>query len=655
VLFATAALAVTTFAVPIAAAPSASASISLHGEVLTNATPLAAYDVSLWATNGSGAPGMLGTATTDGSGVFDIAYDPPADPSSVLYVVAHNTVAPPPVGAITLVNVLGPGNALASVVVNERTTVAAAYAMSQFASNGTIAGLSPGLQNAAGMAANLADPTTGGVSSVLANAPNGGSALSAFNSLANMVARCIATPIDCAALFTLATPPGGAAPSDTFQALVNVNHNPWQNVAGLHALSLLPPAPYAPALVVAPDAWTLALRFVGDGVSMDGPGNMVVDHLGNLWVTNNYEFSPGVLPAVCGARNVLKFTPSGQYAPGSPFTGGGLSGAGFGITLDPFGDVWVANFGFAAPPPDCPETDQPPHNSVSQFHPDGTPVSPAATSPNGDGGGWTQGGISFPQGTVSEPSGSIWIANCGANSVTVYPGGNPGLAHEIKDIGVVKPFAIAIGDDGDTFVTGSESNTVAVLGPDGAPVAGSPVPGGGLNRPLGVAADSGNNAWVANSGLIDLPCPLVDTTVSAGSITFIPDGALGSPVNFTGGGITIPWGITTDGDDNVWVANFGGKRLSQFCGTNTAACPPGFTAGQAISPAITGYGFDGLVRNTGVVVDQAGNVWLANNWKEVPIQTNPGGYELVAFVGMAAPVQVAPPRPRPQQVLRFTG
>ena len=39
----------------------------------------------------------------------------------------------------------------------------------------------------------------------------------------------------------------------------------------------------------------------------------------------------------------------------------------------------------------------------------------------------------------------------------------------------------------------------------------------------------------------------------------------------------------------------------------------------------SGYGFDGLVRNTGVAVDLSGNVWLANNWKNVPIQTNPGG------------------------------
>ena len=61
--------------------------------------------------------------------------------------------------------------------------------------------------------------------------------------------------------------------------------------------------------------------------------------------------------------------------------------------------------------------------------------------------------------------------------------------------------------------------------------------------------------------------------------------------------------------------------------------------GAAISPAGTGYRFDGLTRNTGVSVDPSGNVWLVNNWKNAPIQTNPGGYQIVAYLGMAAPVK----------------
>ena len=104
-----------------------------------------------------------------------------------------------------------------------------------------------------------------------------------------------------------------------------------------------------------------------------------------------------------------------------------------------------------------------------------------------------------------------------------------------------------------------------------------------------------------------------------------------------------------DGADNVWVANFGGQRLAQLCGARQRNCPPGKRRlGAAISPK-SGYGFDGLVRNTGVVVDPSGNVWLTNNWKNVPIQTNPGGYQLVAYLGLAAPVRspaIGPPRHR---------
>ena len=41
------------------------------------------------------------------------------------------------------------------------------------------------------------------------------------------------------------------------------------------------------------------------------------------------------------------------------------------------------------------------------------------------------------------------------------------------------------------------------------------------------------------------------------------------------------------------------------------------------------------------------DVWLANNWLQVPFQTNPGGHQIVDFVGLAAPLKtpvIGPPR-----------
>ncbi len=192
--------------------------------------------------------------------------------------MAENQNSPPDAGTIQLVSVLGVPPVTEEVVINERTTVASGFAMAQFTTASGIGGTSPGLQNAAGMVANIADAMTGDVSDVLGTAPNGGetTAVDTFNSLANMVTACIETPADCAALFTAATPPGGTEPTDTFTAMGDIARNPGRdaaNVAALFAVSELGSTPYQPARSVPPAAWFLALRFDGDGNTLNGPGN----------------------------------------------------------------------------------------------------------------------------------------------------------------------------------------------------------------------------------------------------------------------------------------------------------------------------------------------------------------------------------------------
>jgi sugar lactone lactonase YvrE len=380
------------------------------------------------------------------------------------------------------------------------------------------------------------------------------------------------------------------------------------------------------------------LRFAGDGRSMNGPGSIAVDHEGHLYVANTYEYSPDPAQPVCAGEVLLKFAPDGREAPGSPFTGGGLSGPGQGITIDPFGDIWVGNHGPAVAPSGCPEDDRPATDSVSRFAPDGTAVSPPR--------GYTQGSVARPQGTAADDRGSIWMANCASDSVTLYPLGDTTHARNLTDVGLSKPFDVAFDNEGNAFVTGVGSSSVAMLDPEGRPRPGSPLTGDVFNRPMGIAADRAGNQWVANSGFVELPCPQpAATDGTRGSVGLIS--SEGEPVAaFEGGGLTIPWGIAVDGDDNVWVSNFAGKRLSHFCGVAAIDCRPGGKTGSAISPD-AGYGFDGLTRSTAVVVDPSGNVWATNHWKEIPVQANPGGYQVVAYVGVAAPVQPPVPRARP--------
>ena len=74
-------------------------------------------------------------------------------------------------------------------VINERTTVATAYAMSQFFIFNQIDGPYPGLQNAADIVTRLVELDTGDTTFFLDTFPNGSSTTTrgAFNSLANML------------------------------------------------------------------------------------------------------------------------------------------------------------------------------------------------------------------------------------------------------------------------------------------------------------------------------------------------------------------------------------------------------------------------------------------------------------------------------------
>jgi hypothetical protein len=491
------------------------------------------------------------------------------------------------------------------------------------------------------MARNMALSRTGGLSPVIRTAPNGRRTptLATFNSLANMLVGCARHKVRCARLFTLTRVPGERRPDSTLQAFANIARNPANNVKALFRLSRSGPRPYSPALSrsMRPGNWQLFLRFDGDGRTMNGPGNIAFDAEGNAWVANNYDYSRRRLEPVCGSNLVLKFRPDGSYEPGSPYKGGGLSGVGYGIAFDPGGAIWLSNFGFAAP--GCKR--QPPHNSISKFAQDGTPLS--------GHGGFTAGGLIWPQGIVSDRQGNIWVANCGTseltqknNTLTIYPNGDPSQAKTLIDDNLDKPFDIAFNRQGQAFVSSTQSNAVGMYHPDGTSTAASPIKGGGLSKPMGVASDSRGNIWVSNSGLLNLPCPddTIDLKDRGGSLTLIDStGTVMSPDSgFTGGGAKVPWGMAIDGDDNVWISNFFGQRVSHFCGVPAENCPKGLGTGDPISPR-RGYRFSGLTRNTAVEVDPSGNLWITNNWKQVPLPSNPGGYQVVIMVGAAAPVK----------------
>ncbi|MER7758153.1 hypothetical protein [Streptomyces sp. NPDC097619] len=647
-------------------------------------------------------PRRLGSTRTDRQGRFRVTYDLPEDAGSVVYLTADARAAEPapeptlrrtapaapgtpatptdqragdrapatdrvgrptsslPVRlAAVLTGAPGDGGGAPSgrartpdLTITERTTVAAGFALAQFTRNGGVAGPWPGPRNAASVSHNLADVITGGVSPFLAAPPNGTqtSTLRAFNSLADAVAACTTNARNCPDLFDAARPSGEDRPRDTLQAVADIARAPETAPRRVFQLSERKPV-HQPALTSAPAAWTLALRYQGNGRELDGPGNIAFDRAGDAWVVNNYTYGADPRDPVCGGRQLLRLRPDGRDAAGAPYTGGGLYGAGYGVAIAPDGDVWAANFGFQGR--GCGLDPSPLFRSVSQFDHRGRALSPAQ--------GWRQGGFVQPQGALADRNGVLWVANCGSRSVTRVPTGRPEQARNLPVAGgaLVKPFGVSLDGRGRAWVTGNGSDSVAVFAPNGT--LERTVTGGGLANPIGIASDSAGNQWVANSGVIPLPCedgttdelataagPAGRTQAPGASVTLIRRDGTSAPVPFTTGSLTLPWGIAVDGSDTVWVADFSGQRVTRLCGARPESCPPGHGTGQPISPASAGYGSDGLVRNTAVQIDPSGNVWLTNNWELVPLQTNPGGRQLVLFVGLATPVRtplIGTPRP----------
>jgi streptogramin lyase len=643
------------------------AALGARGSV-QGSVPLRGLNVTLWsATPGAKAPVLLDSARSGRGGSFTLRYSGARD-AAVKYLLATRPGGGAEAGfavpgqTYRLAAALGQGAVPRRVTVDERTTVAMAYAMAQFVGPGErVTGTAPGLQNAAAMSGDLVD-LHGGLSQVLRRFPNGRSTstLATFDSLANLLALCRAQDRSCRRLLSMGVGDSHRPSArNTLAAAVEFARNPSYFVPGLFRLSLRAPRRWSPALAAGerPDAWTLALRFEGDPPGMDGPGNFSIDAEGNLWVGNNYAYSRQSRKPACGGKELFRFTPTGQTYPGSPYRGGGLSGVGFGVAVDRSDRVWAANFGFEGK--GCETTAN--HYTASVFDLDGKVRSPEE--------GWAIGGINWPQGTVVDQRERVWVANCGNDSVTriaadttpLSPSGTPPTAVNFaggaitggSGVAFERPFGDAIDAHGHVFVTGNASNTVAELGPNGEPV--RMISGGGMHLPLGVVADADGYVWVANSRWVVAPCPGVrpakeveeDMPKGGGNVTLIkPNGKpMAKPIS--SGGLRNPWGLTVDGEGHVWVANFGGRRLTELCGSDTSTCPPGKRRiGAPISPS-SGYGFDGLVRNTGVVVDPSGNVWLANNWKKVPIQTNPGGYQIVAYLGLGAPTSsptIGPPQ-----------
>jgi hypothetical protein len=487
--------------------------------------------------------------------------------------------------AIGLMAAAGPCSALTSstyIVVNEVSTIAAAYALAGYATDPThisssgSALASTGVANAFATATNL---ETLGTGQALATTPQGNGAVpeSEINTLANILAGCVNSggsgSTGCTTLFSNAMN-GSTAPTNTAMAAVNIAHNPGANVSTLYGLATAS-APFQPTLSSPPNDFTVSLSFTGGGMAT--PGQPAIDALGNVWVGN--------------VTTISEFSPVGAPLSGST----GFSGINVpsSLAVDAAGDVWVTDNGTA---------------SISEFKPSGSPAS---------GSPFSGGGLNEPYGIAFDKSGNVWVGNYGANTLSEFASnGTPitGTAGYTAT-GLEQPDSVAVDISGDVWVNGYGGGILAEFNSSGTALAGSSAYSGsfaGLFDGLTVSIDANGNLWVPNYNYGTL-------------LEFEPGtGYLSPSGGYFGAGLYDPVAAAIDGFGNVWVANF------LNIPTNSSS-PGSISEFNSSGSAITGN--DGYIskwtsETNGIAIDGSGNIWIPSA----------GNNALVEFVGVAAPV-----------------
>ena len=573
--------------------------VSFSGKAMAGTQPVANATVQLYAagTTGNGSQGtalLMSPLTTDSSGAFTVpaGYSCPAA-SSELYIVirggaigsaANNT-------AIALASAIGSCNQIAQsslFVVNEVTTAATAWGLSQFLSAGGNIGASAtnaqGIANAVATVANLVNITTG-TSPGPSFPQNASSPAAKINSIANLLNTCTTapTPAGCNPLFSAATPGGGTAPSNTLDAVLNLVRNPGTNVTPLYTQSTASTA-FTPALTKAPSDWTMFINYTGGG--MNSPSNIGIDSTGNVWVASYFGVAS-------------KFSPTGTPVFPSGLSTGGLSQS-YGLAIDAQNNVWITNENSSA-------SVNSGFGSVTVLSSTGQLVSGAT--------GYSAGGLAYPDAIAIDPNGTAWVADNYNASVTLLSSSGQPLsgAQGYTTPKLAFPVAVAIDANHNGWVANSSDGFITKVAPDGSQFASYPC----CEHPVGIAIDQRGFVWVTDY--------LGDSISQLASAT---DGTITSSGSYSDhkASIVYPQGIAIDGSGHVWVTNFGTNSITSLTElAGSAANSPG----QILSPT-AGYALDAQMDEPfAVAVDASGNLWIPN------FKNN----TLTEIVGVATPVK----------------
>ena len=326
------------------------------------------------------------------------------------------------------------------------------------------------------------------------------------------------------------------------------------------------------------------------------------------------------LRATLGAQSLLITTLAG--APGNnAYADGTGSGARFGypmgIGVDPAGNIYVADSG---------------NQLIRKVTPAGA-VSILAGHPGVTGtldGTGTAALFSDPRGLVVDPSGNVFVADTGNNTirkitpagVVTTVAGNPQSSGSVDGTGpgalFDTPWGLALDASGNLYIADTGNSTIRKMTPAGVvtTLAGTPgivgnADGAGanarFNNPLGIAVDPSGDVIVSDTNNFTLrrisPTGVVTTIAGAAGISGDADG--------TGGAARFNFatGIAADASGNIYIActSYTVRLLAPSGAVTTLAGVAGTYGTSDGTGASARFGV-----LEGIAVDAAGNVYISD-------------------------------------------
>ncbi len=356
------------------------------------------------------------------------------------------------------------------------------------------------------------------------------------------------------------------------------------------------------------------------------PGGVAVDSGGKVYVPNYH--------------NILQVTPSGvvNTLAGLEGNAGSIDGTGSaarfnfpsGMAVDILGNVYVADFG---------------NSTLRKITPGGavsTLAGLAADSGSTDGA-TSAARFTTPWGLAVDSAGNVYVADTGNSTVRkVTPtgvaitlaglAGSYGYADGSGSAALFYgPSSVAVDSVGNVYVAEEGNQTIRKVTPGGvvstlaglAGISGSTDGTGSAARfsgPTGLAVDKAGNVYVADWGnnRIRKVTPAGDVTTLAGSGDNGSADGTGSAAQFN-----FPYGVALDKAGNVYVGDQFNHTIRKVTSAGVVTTLAGLAEGIGSADGTSSAAR--FSRPSGLAVDNAGNVYVADEYNNTIRKVTPDG------------------------------